>query len=99
MTFWSVMVLSPLFKSFRLDDAAVGVDDLAVDPATGTCQQGDGLGDVRGFTKALQRGHVLHGVDDLVRLAVEEKRCGGGPGGDRVDRDVAAAQLAGQDQR
>ena len=54
--------------------AAVGVEDLAVDPAGRAGQEGDDLGDVVGLAQALQRRLGGDPVDQLLRLAVEEQR-------------------------
>ncbi len=52
----------------EITDAAVGVDDLAVDPAGRAGQEGDGLGDVVGLAEPLQRRAALRRlVDDLLR--------------------------------
>src|SRR5262249_28749254 len=80
-------------------DAAVGVDDLAVDPPARPGQEGDHLGDVRGSAQAPERG-AGRGLGDGLLVSAAEEHGGGGPApGDRVDRDVAAAQLSGEDER
>ena len=80
------------------DDAAVGAQHLAVDPAAvGAGEEGDGVGDVLRLAEALQRGQLRHAIDDLLRLAVEEQIGRRRPGRDGVDGDVAAAQLLRED--
>jgi hypothetical protein len=78
--------------------AAVGQDDLAVDPAGRAGQERDDLGDVGGGAEALQRGRGGGAVDGGLVLALEVQGGGGRAGGNGVDGDVAAPQLTGQDQ-
>src|ERR1039457_3102551 len=102
MTLSVVMVVQsfvPVWCGGRLGEAAVGEDDLAVDPAGGAGEEGDGLGDVLGLAEALEGGGLGQVRDGRVVLSVEEQCGGGGAGGDGVDGDVLAAQFAGQDQR
>src|SRR6185437_16333325 len=80
-----------------LSEAAVDVDDLAVDPPGRAREERDGLRDVGRLAEPLKRDGLGEVVDGLLVLAVEEERRGGGTGGDRVDGDVLAAQFAGQD--
>src|ERR1700754_2324071 len=68
----------------ELDNAAVGIDDLAIDPAGRTGEEGDGFGDVVGLAQALQRRGRLRAVDDLLRLALEIERRRGRPRRDGV---------------
>src|SRR5882757_2103811 len=79
------------------DDSAVDADDLAVHPAAGPGEEGDDLGDVGRGAEAAPRVLRGHPGDQVVVLAVQEQRRGGGAGGDRVDGDVPVAQLLGQD--
>src|ERR1044072_8893231 len=62
----------------RSDDAAVGADDLAVDPvAGGRGEEGDVLGCVGRGAEPFQRGLGRQAGDGLFVLAVEEQVGGG----------------------
>src|SRR6201991_2354790 len=78
------------FGVLTSDHPSVGVDDLAVDPPGGACQEGDGLSDVIGLAEPFQRGRGLRAVDDLLGLALEIQRCRGRPRRDGVDGHVVA---------
>src|SRR5690348_11155792 len=81
-----------------LREAAVDVDDLAIDPAGRAREERDGLRDVGRHAEPLERDRLRQAVDGLLVLAVEEERRSGGTRGDRVDGDVLATQFAGQDE-
>src|SRR5271170_3278744 len=63
-----------LISDAKSDYASVGTKQLAIDPgAVGTGEKRDGGGDVLRRTQALQRVHLRHAVDELLRLAVQEQ--------------------------
>jgi hypothetical protein len=68
----------------RVGDAAVDVEDLAVDPARGAGQERYRLGDVVGRAEPLGRRHAGEVADRLLVLAGEEQRRGGRAGRHRV---------------
>src|SRR6185312_12903105 len=82
------------------DDAAIRAQHLTVDPGpVGPGQERDHVCDVVRPAEPFQRRQLGHLLNQLLRLAVEKQRRSGGPGGDRVHRDVASPELLGHDTR
>ena len=57
----------------RSDYAAIGANRLAVDPAASRPAGKESGGDVLRCAEALQRVHLRHALNQLVRFAVEER--------------------------
>ena len=68
-----------------------------IQPPSGPARKADRVGDVLGLAEPLQRRELGEVIDHLLRLAVEEQLGCRRPRCDGVDRDVAAAQLFGED--
>ena len=80
-----------------LGESAVGINDLSVDPARRSGQEGSHLGNVFGGAQTLHRGKLRQTVDGLLVLAVQEQWSGRGTGRNRVDGDVPSPQFPRQD--
>ena len=80
------------------DHAAIGADDLAVDPAAvASGEEGDDCSDVVGLAEAAERVHGGNGAHLLLALALEEEPGLDRSGRDGIDGDAPAAELLGED--
>src|SRR4051812_46238379 len=100
MTMTFFMTISPGLERGGSDDAAVGAERLAVDPAAVRAgEKRDHARDVVGLAEALERRSLRELPDDLVGLALQEQLGRGGARRDGVDGDPTPAELFGEDDR